>query len=642
MALVREKNFRPRSLVALRYWILCALSVLFFSTTARAEAYEQETLSKAYEARVRETLERHVPAKEFSVVVTAIPNGKKLPSAPYVPKGSAAGAFSSLPVEELDLYVRSVKVEVFLSRRLNTSRRKIEELISRSLKLRANRGDKVAFSRLGIELPSDEWESERSGLRQELNLAKAEAERLNRELQAAAIANSKESDGKSREIAGHSEPSNLWYYIIGTLGVFTLLVLLWFARSLSKAGDSLSDAIATIGEAMAAGNTVTQLITGDQVRGNTTLESKTTIENKGGPGGMAGLPMESLYAHLAKLREQIMDGYDASAESTVVRHLTALLRNPTSAGRGVALMELLGRDIARTLWGRIGQEAQEAIKRFQTEGVYDRSKVEMMMEAAEDIRTKLLMESFEKAGGRPSDKVAESIAQLSEDDLVTLISEIKIDLIPRLFLYFKPERIAFFLGRLKRISNDKFIAAVRMLPKMPEMTKVAEMDTAIAEALRAVISRSVADTERPFLKVYKEIVESASNDMREDIVKTLSSNARIKTYLAENIISLATLFTLPETLQLEITEALSNKDYAALAAGSVDNERAQLERMMPARRKELIVEEIETFTARGGQAAINAFTRSKEIVIARIRTMKAEGRLPKTETKKSEPTKKVA
>jgi hypothetical protein len=646
MASVRTPHSRLRQKNALRYAAFCVFSLLVMSGAAFAEAYEQETLSKAYETRVRETLERHVPAKEFSVIVTATPNGKKLPSAPYVPKGSAAGAFSSLAIEELDLYVRSVKVEVLLSRRLSSSRRKIEEMITRSLKLRTNRGDKVAFSPLGIDLPSDEWERERGNLRQELNLAKAEAERLNRELQAAVLAKNaatskSEGENKTRDLASES-PSNLLYFIIGGLGILALVVMLWFARSLSKAGDNLSDAIATIGEAMAAANAVTQVTVGDQSKGTTTLESKTTIENKGG-GGMAGLPMESLYAHLSKLREQVMDGYDAGAESTVVRHLTALLKNPSTAGRGVALMEFFGRDVARTLWGRIGLEAQEAIKRFQQEGTYDRSKVEMMMEAAEDIRTKLLMQSFEKAGGRPSDRVAEGIAQLSEDDLVVLVSEIKIDLIPRLFLYFKPEKIAFFLERLKRVSNDKFLAAVRLLPKMPEMTKVAEMDSEIAEALKNAISRSNADTERPFLKVYKEIVESASNDMREDIVKTLSANARIKSYFAENIITLATFFTLPEALRREITEGLSNKDYAALAAGASADERAELEALMPARRKELIIEELETFTARGEQAVTVAFTRSKDIVVARIRAMKSEGRLPKADTKKtSEPNKKVA
>ncbi len=647
MASVRALQSYTRLKNAMRYGSKCALSLLFLSVVAHAEAYEQETLSKAYETRVRETLERHVPAKEFSVIVTATPNGKKLPSAPYVPKGSAAGAFSSLPIEELDLYVRSVKVEVLLSRRLSASRRKIEEMITRSLKLRANRGDKVAFSPLGIDLPSDEWERERGNLRQELNLAKAEAERLNRELQAAVLAKNAATAGKAdgenkpRDLASEA-PSNLLYYIVSGLGVLALLVMLWFARSLSKAGDSLSDAIATIGEAMAAANAVTQISTGDQNKSTTTLESKTTIENKGGGGGMAGLPMESLYAHLSKLREQVMDGYDAGAESTVVRHLTGLLKNPATAGRGVALMEFFGRDIARTLWGRIGLEAQESIKRFQQEGVYDRSKVEMMMEAAEDIRTKLLMQSFEKTGGRPSDKVAEGIAQLSEEDLVVLISEIKLDLMPRLFLYFKPEKIAYFLERLKRNSNDKFMAAVRLLPKMPEMTKVGEMDAEIAEALKNVINRSIADTERPFLKVYKEIVESASNDLREDIVKTLSTNARIKSYFADNIITLATFFTLPENLRREITESLSNKDYAALAAGASAEERAELEALMPARRKELIVEEVETFTARGGQALVAAFTRSKDIVVARIRAMKAEGRLPKTDTKKASEPKKVA
>ena len=623
----------------MRYGSWCALLVLVFGASAFSEGTEAEKLSKVFEGRIREVLERHLPTREFSVLVTATPSGKQLPNTPYVPKAGGS-AFAQLSDAELDAYVSKLSVEVLVSKRLSKSQAKIQELIAKNFKIKPNRGDRVTFSALGIEVTSDEWERERNSLRQELNLAKAEAERLNRELQTAVLSKSAPKEDEAK--VAPAQKSYLLYYMIGGLGAAVLAVMLFVGRSLAKAGESLGDAIGTIGEAMAAANSTTQMImSNDGAKGGTqSLEAKTTIENKG--GGMGQLPMESLYAHLAKMRDSIMDGYDATSESITVRHLNELLRNPALTGRGTALLEFLGPEISRGLYARIGLESQEAIKRFQREGSYPKSKIEMMMEAAEELKTKLMMESFEKNAGRPSDRVAEGIAQLSEDDLVQLVSEVRADLIPRLFLYFSSDKIAFFLERLKRQAPDKFASAVRVLPKMPEMAKVGEMDNEIADILKNVLKKTADDVERPFLKVYKEIVEASANDMRDEIVKALSTNARIKSYFAENIITLSTFFTLPENLKLEITEALSNKDYAALAAGAQGAEQEELVALMPERRKALITEEMETYIARGGQASAQAFTRVKDMVVAKIRSLKAEGRIPKAESKKAEAVKKAA
>src|SRR5690606_11717573 len=106
-------------------------------------------------------------------------------------------------------------------------------------------------------------------------------------------------------------------------------------------------------------------------QGPQTLEAKMLTDGrrkKGGATPMANLPMESIHAHFAKLRQEILENMNEGTEALILRQLTQLLSNPATVGKAVVTMELLGRDMATELFKRLGQASQEAILRFMREG----------------------------------------------------------------------------------------------------------------------------------------------------------------------------------------------------------------------------------------------------------------------------------
>ena len=63
------------------------------------------------------------------------------------------------------------------------------------------------------------------------------------------------------------------------------------------------------------------------------------------------------------------------------------------------------------LFKRLGLKAQEAIMVFLRKGIYPTSKIEMMLEAAEEMKTKLLVESLDRLRGKPSEKVVQRLTK---------------------------------------------------------------------------------------------------------------------------------------------------------------------------------------------------------------------------------------
>ena len=122
-------------------------------------------LSRVFEERAAQILERYIPVRDFQVTAKVTASGKALPSAPYDPKGLSTGTLSNLQPEELDSFVKQVKIDVLLNERLTSTRPKIQALLAKSLNLKPKRGDRITFGNLGIEVVPDEWVKEKSDLK---------------------------------------------------------------------------------------------------------------------------------------------------------------------------------------------------------------------------------------------------------------------------------------------------------------------------------------------------------------------------------------------------------------------------------------------------------------------------------------------
>ncbi len=636
-------------------------------------------LSRSYEARTREVLERYLPPKEFEVIVDVTPNNKVLPNAPYEPRAQTPGAPLNMPIEELDQYVAKLRVQVLLSNRVASSQRRVEELLNRAIATNKKRGDIVSFSPLGIDLEDETWHKEKGDLKQEIEILRSVNDRVARELadaKATLDQNQKKQDiivkntnnnsttnktdnhikNDIEQGKGGGENANTpqdnpfmkypWYIpsIVGGAAFLLLLGLMLLGLGLRSAGLNLGGGLASIADSMSAiGGAIGSIAPATSGGGIQSLEAKMITEGGSKSGGLASLRIDTLHSHLLKMRNEILENMSDQTEGIILRYLTTLLANTATVSRAVIVLELLGRDAATVLFSRLGVIALDNIMMFLRTGFYDRSKVEMMLEAAEELKTKLLMETLDKTQGSPSEKVASQILQISDEELVTVALELDAEYIPRLFLYLEPRRIAGLLGSLRRLNAGKYQETVGTLVKMPEVTVAKQYDDNIAVALENVIHETKSDPQRPFLKIYQDIVEASDEDVSEMIVRELSSDPKINTYFKENVIGIHTLFLITTDQRAELIDALSNKDLAGLATGIKDEERQKIFDALTPRRRAMVTEEYESLTSRGGRQASYVFKRVRDSLVKRLKELKLEGQLMvATSSDNTEATKRAA
>jgi flagellar motor switch protein FliG len=617
-------------------------------------------LSHALESKARTILQPYVPASEFHVTVNATPGTKTFSGAPYDPNAVSSEAFESMTIEQLVGFSSKIEINILLGDRFSKSKKNIETLLFSAMKLDKNRGDGVTIGKLGISGEPEAWEKQRDEMNRQLETLKRDNEKLAREAQEKALAaavkekdSTKEKEEKKPAAPAPEVKQTDWNAVVSTLvkpmlmafgfllfGALIIGVALFMiARSFSKSGQALGDAISTVGKAMEAlGQASSSAAEAAPEKAlSAGADVKALGDGSNRQGGGISLPAESAYAYLAQVRKELVEGLNETTESILLHYLNQMCSLPETSGRAVAALEILGKDVATEMYRRLGPSAQEAVQAFLHGGSYQRPKLELMMDLADELKTKFMAESFSANRGAPSEKVAERVMQLSAEELTQLVMEMNPDILPRFFLYLEGPRIANLLTSIKTLDANKFQACVTGLSKLPEAEKVDKNDAAIFQAMEAVQARSKADAHRPFLRLYEEIVAASGDEVSDEVVKTLSGNPRLEAHFRANVITFQTFFSLTDETRLELMESLSNKDLAALLNGLPDDQKNALNDALPERRRNLLAEELDALAGSEGRAAKYAFRRVKEIVITKIKKMKAEGTLADSLKKSANP-----
>ena len=133
---------------------------------------------------------------------------------------------------------------------------------------------------------------------------------------------------------------------------------------------------------------------------------------------MAALALDSIAQHLMKTRTRAAREFQREHGSYFPQAPRHPRRQSGHRRKGRVSLELLGRETATQLFKRLGIEAQETLLKFLHAGVYERSKMELMLEAGEELKTRMLAESFDQVRTGASEKIGERLLQLSDDDLM--------------------------------------------------------------------------------------------------------------------------------------------------------------------------------------------------------------------------------
>ena len=606
-------------------------------------------LKEGVEDGVRKLLGRHIPAEEFQVDAVVTPK-KMTPKKrrPYLPDPSPARIPKGASLDELRPFIARMQIKIYLTARFDKKAiNNIRTLLNSKIGMDESAGDKIEFASLGIAVAKPSSDLERELLSAEAKLRAAEqsiksTEKERDEAKQQYIAAKSELDSASRReqnkgpsSADQQHAEGFWPrhgVTIGLGGALTLALLflgLFFVAGVRGLGRQFKEGATAIAQAMESGQKSSSqeiaialppiapaaIASGGELRDSNSIRNSTSI------------PLQALHTRLQELHDELLSRFNDMTEVITLRHVDSMLMTPSQIAKAVSTMELLGRDKANELFHRLSPSAQEIIHTFLREGFYDRPKGELMLEAGEELMTKLLAEGFDQGVIQPNKKLASRIIKLGNQDLATVVSLAHDSALPRFFRCLEAPKIASVIEILKTKDKRSFDRAVACLHKIGKSESMEQLDDDLAKTLDSVIDKIKDDSERPYLKFYQAIVESADEGLADELIAGFGTSKRIKDYLDENVITLGTFFKLKPELQAELLERLSNKDIAAIVVGLSAEQSQQIMAALTDRRRELINDETAIFQSGENRNANASALKAKALLIDKMKTLKSQGTL---------------
>jgi hypothetical protein len=577
-------------------------------------------LSEALESRADEILARFLPKDQYLVKVIATPAADTIIRIPYLGNDPNSDFLKAAPIADLINLTSSIKIELTVGSTVSQeSQAALVKLFKAGMRLRPDPVDQVNVGQMSLPRfgQGDRRDDE---LKTELSTAKMEVSRLSQSLNQKSaelmgyLSGSKNDKGQIDSIMTVLKKNA--HYLVFALIVVAPLILIAFAfrQSGGKLSGSISEIATSLEDGMRSlGNANVRSDGGERPESPAKAPTGISVPD----GGAA-----SVYQlkRVEDLRGILKTRVSVEAESQLTRWISALAGDQARIQKAVVILELLQTETAGAIFRKLGTSEQDAIVKFMRGGEFTRPKTDIMIEAGEEILTRILADSL--VGGKLALKsdVSERILQLSIVDLASVFIELKVESHARLLLYLDSKTINAVMKQLRRQNQDAYKNLVAQISRLPGAERDVESDQDIVTVLDQAISKVKDDSFRSYMTFFKEIVEHSDDEQKDDIISGIEmANPDVAEKLRRQIITLSSLFRLPQGSQSEIVASMSNKDIAAVMIGLSNEDATNILGRVSPRRKQIILDELKILQE-GDQEMIRAsHKKSKEIILQKIR-----------------------
>ena len=644
-----------------------------------AENLSGAAISDAIESRADEILARYLPKDQFIVQVTAEANKNTGVRIPYLGSAPNSEYLKTTSIKDLINLTSSVKINLIVGSAVTQENKdSLVQIFTTSLRLRPPPTDQIIISQLNLLSASgtggrDEAQSrkllddlrvtnqqketitkERGDLKNELLAAQSAISRLNETLNQQKATQSKErGDLKSELIASKSENSrlsqsinqksaelvsylsaakksntpqqsflknlkaNAHYLILATL-VFTALTLI--AAAFRQSGGKVSGSISEIATSLEEGMRSFGSSSGRGEEGPKAEVAAQTPGTQSFADRGVGSPYQ--LKRLDELRTILQTSVTPKTQLQLTMWISSLVADQTRIPKAVVSLELIPADAASAIYKKLGSADQDAIVKFMRSGEFPRSKIEMMLEAGEELLTRILADSLTGSRQALKSDVAERILKLSTSDLASVFVELRPENYPRLMLYMDSKTIHLIMKQLRRQNQDAYRAIVSQLGRVPEAELNTEADRDLIVVLDRAISKVKDDSFRSYMNFFQEIVEQSDDDQKNDILFGIeAANPDVADKLRRAVISFSSLFRLPKGVQSEILASMGNRDVAGLMFGISNEEASNLLPCVSLRRRQIILDELKMLQD-GDQENLRSINKkAKAAIIQKIRAV---------------------
>lgn len=619
-------------------------------------------VNRALELKISEIIARHIPVREFQVIVKVEASEIPANELPYFPGVSGTASDSS----QTDPAITAINVTILLSSRFGTETTDaLSKILENKLSDLVGNGLKISFETLTIKTESNHDEIQKRLERAEADLRNAttnsqtiERERNDTKNELIATKTTLETQKttfenqlkleqeKAKELAErtkqledrqetirHFTQSGVWIVFAILIGICLIFASKLFATAIKAVGigiSTIAGSLETLANSLSEKN---QTKESDNRQASDETPSATAVS------GVAGTTatIETLRARVVELNIELLAAINDTNDNILVKYLSHLLGHPDTVDLAVATMEVLGKDKANQIFYRLGRTYQDQVIQFLNHGRYRKNKIELMVEGGEQLLTRLMGENLKVSRGILTPEVAELILQLSVSDLVDVANTLDTDHKLRVFFYLEPTKLAEFLTLLGKIFPNELETVADSLHRIAEFEKRVDLDPFIILTMKQRLEANQQDHMEPYLKYYQNVLETMDESLAESLMHKISqSDDRLRKHLRAHIVTFNTYFELPEDYQRELIEGLGNKAIGTLIAGIEPHQGEIILKLVEERRHDLIQEEIDSMASLPKREIRDNFDKVKATILARMKILSKSGVLPDRSTRAPE------
>ena len=645
---INLKILRGLSSLAVIAWVFFAISGVsaFGADADDAASHIQDVVTR----KINEAIGPFIPAGKFTVQVVVVakesPRGDANDTSGaslYLRRNGGAPLPVDLNKKTIEKLADSIKVTIGLPPSLSKAQQmEISEILKNVLPTNAS----ISFKKSMLAQPDDtkdqnllradnelrntknrleDLKKERDDVKRESELAKTEAEKLAREN---TVLKTKSAKNPTLTETLQAQVGSILGYILVfvamiVIGIAIMRIASGIIGSVSGLANAVQNAAATLANAHM--NTASQV----------TLDAPQTPKEIGSgtsQGSATGTQLTSgISERIAELKMELEDLVTNEKLELTGQFISDLLANPSNGAKAVLVFELIGRDRAAKIFQGIPQENQIQILGFMREAKYPTNKFELMIQAGEELKTKIVLENLKLPESTETGAVLQSLKHLTTDQLGGVLLGIQLDALPRLFSIIDAKAASDLLVKVRSQNEKRFQDCVVALSKLPEARfspeQATRFDPEIYRSIKHLTQESRSEVFKPFLKHYEEILESMPDDVSDDFLVNLKHEPELTKYHTANIITLATIFKIVPSQAKDIIDSLSNKDIAAVLFGLNDIDRLKIREFLDDMRKDLVQEEFERIEGQGKLKAERQFKASKSKVITILKNLNVNGEL---------------
>jgi len=611
---------------------MITFAATFFATWSFAQDAQPKSDPAAVEAalqyeaeqRILQYLTSFIPRNSFDATVRVKSSAQNLGLLPYVPSSYGRG-LAGISLSRLLQNIEEMRIDLSVADSISPPNvASIKKMLEKRFPnaIISIQTMPMKFASLDNDETAKKFQQLEDNMKKLADEQRQALERQSQELRAE-MAKAAEKMQQDQNLA-KKEPLYEKIAVPGVVALLLIVGIILSTRIFSSAVTSIGSGMSHIATSV---DSLGQSLSGQKEVKNISEAGAGSKEEE--VTASAALPSHDEKLQIAAaLANELRKSVAENSMHVLVQYVVDMLQKPSDVSKAVAILEFLGRDVSNEVFLRLSLDQRDAIGRFFETGNYGKPKLDIMSEAGEELKTRILGVPFKAVRGQLSLALAEKIVSLSEADFISVAQSLDTQKLSRFVVYFNADRMAATLAAAKKNDPELFKNLLVALRESKEFASKLDLDAEIIKAVDAVASDVKKIQFKQDSQFYESILTRLNDDDADETLKVIAeSNPRLKAHLEKTIITFGTFFKLPPNMQEDIVSNLNNQQIAGLIFG-LDSSGAQIiQSMLDERRKTLITDEVTVLINSPKVSSQNVVNTAKNTVATAIRKLRDEGHL---------------